>query len=297
MVDFFVNCNSGNFYQLPKGNKMKRIIAISAVSVILAACNSAPKRAEAPPIPSPTPAVTKDVTVPVQGKVDAPPTLDIPAWYIKAPASTDDYVFVTGTAVSSDLAMSRTKALLDAQVQLADKINGMLNAITKQTRKDDSGQVGIDRTSQTVKKLIIDTALTGYHLEDSRVMSENRNYRTFVLVRYPLGDANRLLKDKLQRERQDKDDVDNALDELEREINSRKKKPAAPAALDDKQSQVASDTVLAKNDMPARALSMDEIVAIEKQHNLVETKNMDLRRRRAEALTKPGAFVEKLTVQ
>lgn len=275
---------------------MKRIIAISAVSVILAACNSAPKRVEAPPIPSPTPPVTKDVTVPVQGKVDAPPTLDIPAWYIKAPASTDDYVYVTGTAVSSDLAMSRTKALLDAQVQLADKINGMLNALTKQTRKDDSGQVGIDRTSQTVKKLIIDTALTGYHLEDSRVMSENRNYRTFVLVRYPLGDANRLLKDKLQRERQDKEDVDNALDELEREIKSRKKPASAP--LDDKQGSIDTvDTQVAQLDSVPKRLSLDEIVAIEKQHNLVETKNMDLRRRRAEALTKPGAFVQRFTVQ
>lgn len=275
---------------------MKRIIAISAVSVILAACNSAPKRVEAPPIPSPTPPVTKDVTVPVQGKVDAPPTLDIPAWYIKAPASTDDYVYVTGTAVSSDLAMSRTKALLDAQVQLADKINGMLNALTKQTRKDDSGQVGIDRTSQTVKKLIIDTALTGYHLEDSRVMSENRNYRTFVLVRYPLGDANRLLKDKLQRERQDKEDVDNALDELEREIKSRKKPASAP--LDDKQGSIDTvDTQVAQLDPVPKRLSLDEIVAIEKQHNLVETKNMDLRRRRAEALTKPGAFVQRFTVQ
>ena len=275
---------------------MKRIIAISAVSVILTACNSAPKRVEAPPISSPTPPVTKDVTVPVQGKVDAPPTLDIPAWYIKAPASTDDYVYVTGTAVSSDLAMSRTKALLDAQVQLADKINGMLNALTKQTRKDDSGQVGIDRTSQTVKKLIIDTALTGYHLEDSRVMSENRNYRTFVLVRYPLGDANRLLKDKLQRERQDKEDVDNALDELEREIKSRKKPASAP--LDDKQGSIDTvDTQVAQLDPVPKRLSLDEIVAIEKQHNLVETKNMDLRRRRAEALTKPGAFVQRFTVQ
>lgn len=297
MVDFFVNCDSGNFYQLPKGNKMKRIIAISAVSVILAACNSAPKRAEAPPIPSPTPPVTKDVTVPVQGKVDAPPTLDIPAWYIKAPASTDDYVFVTGTAVSSDLSMSRSKALLDAQVQLADKINGMINALTKQTRKDDSGQVGIDRTSQTVKKLIIDTALTGYHLEDSRVMSENRNYRTFVLVRYPLGDANRLLKDKLQRERQDKEDVDNALDELEREIKARKK-PAPAAVSEDKQSFLQDESlVVAQTDTVKRPLTMDQIVAIEKQHNLVETQNMDLRRRRAEALIKPGAYVEHYTVR
>jgi hypothetical protein len=231
----------------------------------------------------------------VSGKLDAPVSIDIPAWYIKAPASTEDYVFVTGTAVSSDLAMSRTKALLDAQVQLADKINGMINALTKQTRKDDSGSMSTDRTSQTVKKLIIDTALTGYHLEDSKIMAENRGYRTFVLVRYPLGDSNRLLKEKLQRERMEKDDVDKALDELEREINSRKK-PVSAVPADDKQSRLQDNTVLAMADAP-KSLTIAQIEAIEKQHNLVEVKNMDLRLRRAEAMTKPGAFIQRVTVQ
>lgn len=274
---------------------MKRILALGAVTVLLSACNSAPKRAESPPIPSPTPAVTKDQTINVSGKLDAPVSIDIPAWYIKAPASTEDYVFVTGTAVSSDLAMSRTKALLDAQVQLADKINGMINALTKQTRKDDSGSMSTDRTSQTVKKLIIDTALTGYHLEDSKIMAENRGYRTFVLVRYPLGDANRLLKEKLQRERMEKDDVDKALDELEREINSRKK-PVSSVPADDKQSQAEySSTQVALAD--TKPLTMAQIEAIEKQHGLVETKNMDLRRRRAEAMTKPNAVVQRFTIQ
>lgn len=276
---------------------MKRILALSVIAVSLAACNTAPKRAESAPITSPTPPVTKDVTVSVQGKVEAPATIDIPAWYIKAPPSTEDYVFVTGTGVSSDLSMSRTKALLDAQVQLADKINGMLNALTKQTRKDDNGQMGTDKTSQTVKKLIIDTALTGYHLEDSRVMAENRNYRTFVLVRYPIGDTNRLLKDKMQRERQEKEDVDNALDELEREIKSRKK-PVSTAPVDDKQSSVTpADIQLVQADVTPKNLTLQEIVAIEKQHNLTEVSNMDLRRRRAQALTKPGAFVEHYTIR
>lgn len=274
---------------------MKRLFLIMAV-LSLAACNSAPKRVEAPPIPSPTPAVVKDQTVPVQGKVDAPPTIDIPAWYIKAPASSEDYVYVTGTAVSSDLSMSRTKALLDAQVQLADKINGMLNALTKQTRKDDSGQVGTDKTSQTVKKLIIDTALTGYHLEDSKVMSENRGYRTFVLVRYPLGDANRLLKDKLQRERQDKDDEKGAIDELEKEIKQRQKSSEAPAV--DKQSAApVTEKVSAAPAVEPRVLSLTEIQAIEKQHNLVDLSDADARQRRAQAMLKPNAYVEHITLR
>lgn len=202
---------------------MKRLFLLSAVVLGLTACSSTPKLGGTP-IPSPTPPVTKDQTVNVPGKVDAPLTIDIPAWYVKAPASTEDYLFITGTAVSSDLSMSRTKALLDAQVQLADKLNGMVNAMTKQMRKDDNGQMSTDRTSQTVKKLIIDTSLTGYHLEDSKIMAENRGYRTFVLVRYPLGDANRLLKEKLQRESQTRDNESAAEQELDKELNLRRNK-------------------------------------------------------------------------
>ena len=268
---------------------MKRLVLAGAVAVIVTGCSSMGAKSEQKaqaPLPSPTPAVVKDQTVPVQGKVDAPLTIDIPAWYIKAPASTDDFVYLTGTGISSDLSMSRSKALLDAQVQLADKINGMVNALVKQNRRDDAGTVSTDQTSQTVKKVIIDTAITGYHLEDSKVMSENRGYRTFVLVRYPIGDANRLLKDKLQRERQDRNDADAAMEELEKEINSRKK--AAPAPVQDKQSAapvVDYNLATGPSTLDGRPVK------------LMDISDPKIRAIRDAAAAKPGAVVEHVTVQ
>lgn len=257
---------------------MKRLMIVCAVAAVMTGCSSMnTKHASNEPLPSPTPAVTKDQTVAAQGKVENAPTIDIPAWYIKAPASTEDYVYITGTAVSSDLSMSRTKALLDAQVQLADKINGLVNALTKQTRKDDSGTVGTDRTTQTVKKVIMDTALTGYHLEDSKVMAENRGYRTFVLVRYPLGDSNRMLKDKLQRERQDKDDEATAVDELDKELDSRRKKPAP----------VVDKTSSAPVSTP---------IAIANTVKPLDVDNAEYKARRDAALAR-GATIEQITVR
>lgn len=262
---------------------MKKFVTVAAILALTGCSSMSHKTSSNEPLPSPTPAVTKDQTVAASGKVENTQTIDLPAWYIKAPASTEDFVYVTGTGISSDLSMSRTKALLDAQVQLADKINGMVNALTKQTRRDDSGTVNTDKTSQTVKKVIIDTAITGYHLEDSKVMAENRGYRTFVLVRYPLGDANRLLKDKLQRERQDKDDEAAAVDELEKEINSRKK----PAPVIDKQSstnvevkQVAGPVDLKGNPV-----------------KLMEISDPKIREIRDQAAAKPGAIVEQTTIR
>lgn len=307
---------------------MKRLIAATSVAVVLTGCGTfgAKSNAQAP-IPSPTPAVTKDQTIAAQGKVDAPQTIDIPAWYIKAPNSTEDFVYIAGTGYSSDLSMSREKAVLDAQVKLADKINGTINALVKQYKTDNGGAMGTDKTSLTVKKLIVDTAVTGYHIEDSRVVNENRAYRSFVLIRYPMGDANRLLKDKMQRENASGTNVDAALDELEQEINSRKKPVARPKintepqvkagpdsnsgtvqavpdsngavetrSLDEKQSASQNSIQLARADTK-QPMTLREIEAVERQHNLTEISNMQARRMRAEAMLKPNAYVQRFTVR
>ena len=120
----------------------------------------------------------------------------------------------------------------------------------------------------------------------SKVMSENRGYRTFVLVRYPIGDANRLLKDKLQRERQDRNDADAAMEELEKEINSRKK--AAPAPAQDKQS--AAPVV-------DYSVATGPVNLEGKQVRLMDITDPKIRAIRDAAAAKPGAIVEHVTVQ
>lgn len=249
---------------------MKKTIIALSVLAVLTGCSST-KLSPNTPIPSPTPAVTKDQTVPAQGRAEAPLTIDLPAWYVKAPASTEEYVFVTGTAVSSSLSMSRAKAMLDAQHQLADKINGVIDSVLRQSTKDNAGTVTNDYTSLMIRKTIADTALTGQHLEDSRIISENRLYRTFVLVRYPIGDTNRLLKDKLQRETM-KQDSDEAID---REINKNTKKQVS-------ETQVAPVVV-------SKVQPQDL--------NLMQVDNEEYKRRRDEALQKPGAVVGRTTLR
>jgi len=289
---------------------MKRLIIAGTIATILAGCSSMnTKQAESQPIPSPTPAVTKDQTVAAQGKIDAPQTIDLPAWYIKAPASTDDYVYIAGTGYSNDLAMSREKALLDAQLKLADKINGMMNAVIKQHKTDSDGTVGVDKTSVTVKKVIMDTALTGYHIEDSKIQTENRSYRTFMLLRYPIGDANRLLKVRQQREDQLRDSDDAAQRDLEKELDNLRKPKVqpAPAKVKAETEPVSLAPVVAPviEARPVQSssvavpttLSMTEVAAIEKQYGLQEVNDPALRQRRALAMLKPGAFVERMTVQ
>lgn len=214
---------------------MQLSLVAAATSLALTGCGIMSKSSQGEKVlASPTPPVLKDITVNAAGKVEAPMTIDVPSWYIKPPGASENYVWITGTGFSNDLAMSRKKAMMDSQIQLADKINGVISAMVKQNMRDEAGGTTLERTSSFARKVIIDTAITGHMLEDSRVIAENRGYRTFVLVRYPLGDSNRMLKEKLNIERQENWNNDAAEQELDREIQRRgsprsARPPAEPA--------------------------------------------------------------------
>ena len=93
--------------------KLKTFVSVAAVA-LLAACSST----------KPTPVAMQPVmqTQEVQA----------PEWFNNPPASTKDVLYVTGTSNSVNYGSSRNKALLDAQVQLGDKLNGEMNALVQQ---------------------------------------------------------------------------------------------------------------------------------------------------------------------
>jgi hypothetical protein len=249
---------------------MKRLIIATAVTSLLSACGSTQMSrygAEASPT---SPA--KNLTIASAGRVENPMTIDIPAWFIKPPQASDDYIWFSGTGVSSDLSMSREKALIDAQTKLSDTLNGVVNALIKSHKSDQAGSVLQDNTSVTVKKLIAETSVTGYRIEDSKIVAENRGYRTFVLLRYPLGDANRLLKDRQQRENQNSQSEDTAQGELNQEIKNKKS-----------QSQP-----LSQNNPTFRP--GDQVA-------LINTDNQVYAEKREEALRKPNAVVLQETIR
>ena len=90
------------------------------------------------------------------------------------------------------------------------------------------------------------------------------------MVRYPIGDANRLLKDRLQRESQSNDSDEALQRELDREV--------AP--------QVKPKTV--------GAVTPTATVA---SVNLIQSDNAEYNQRRAEALQKPNAVVIQETIR
>lgn len=238
---------------------MKHLILVGTLVLLIIGCSST------------APVVNKDQTIQTAGNV----AIDMPSWYVKPPAPTDDNMWFVGTATSSDLAMSREKALLDAQLKLADTLNGVANALIKQQKNDNAGSVVNDKTSITVKKVIANTSLTGYTIEDTKILPDNRNYRTFVLLRYPLGDTNRLLKEKLQRENQNSTSDDSNQRDLDKELTS-KAVTVAP--------------------VPSNAVAVVSSDGTSSTLNLMPVDNAEYKARRADAIQKPGAVVGQTSV-
>ena len=138
----------------------KIAVGIGVVSLTLTGCGMFQgSRNTEKTLSSPTPPVLKDQVIGAAGKVEAPMDISIPNWYVKPPSASENYVWTTGTGFSNDLAMSRKKAMLDSQVQLADKINGVISAMVRQSMRDDQGNNTVDRSSSFIKKVIIETAL------------------------------------------------------------------------------------------------------------------------------------------
>lgn len=244
---------------------MKKALLVLPVVLAISACSTVKKPEETAVIPSPTPAVTEPIKLDTPRKAE----IDIPAWYVKVPGSTDEYVFIAGTGFSSSLNMSRNKAMLDAQYQLSSKINGVVDAVARQQLRDSDGQVTADYSSIILRKKILATSVAGHHLEDTVVQRENQGYRTFVLVRYPIGEHNVLLDKKNKKEPQVNPD-----EAIDKELsNVSDAKPAAVAT-------PVADASSARTEL-----------------KLLEVDNEEYKRRRDEALQKPGAVVGQMTLQ
>ena len=118
-------------------------------------------------------------------------SLKVPDWFIQPPQSTEQSLFTAGQATSTDLSMAVHKATLDADAKLAFQMKSRVEAMVK-SYKADSATSGAESSEMLVRKLTR-TSITGHHKVDSQITQEGRMFRVFVLMRYPLGDANKLL--------------------------------------------------------------------------------------------------------
>lgn len=125
-----------------------------------------------------------------------------PAWFLSPPVSNQYVVFTSGSSVSTSLSMSRNKAILDAQTQLADQISSVISGMTRQYERDYGVNTvnSMTDTEVVVRKIVSEVDISGYRVEQIEIKPEGRFYRTYVLLAYPIGENNTLREMQINRQ-------------------------------------------------------------------------------------------------
>jgi meiotically up-regulated gene 157 (Mug157) protein len=119
-------------------------------------------------------------------------------------------------------------AVLNAKTTLADRINGRLSSKTKNFisrigSNDLDAAVAMD-IQRVTTNLIADVDVAGYAVEKSKVVQDGPQYRAYVLLAYSDKEANKILINRLRKERMllDKLQATNAYKDLEESVALKK---------------------------------------------------------------------------
>ena len=91
--------------------------------------------------------------------------------------------FGCGSAISSDLEVSRTKALLNAKVNVADIVGSSILKSEKQSRSETIK--GIKSTYKTTEEnKILETSLNNYQVVFTKTFKQGNQFRTYTVIKY-----------------------------------------------------------------------------------------------------------------
>jgi hypothetical protein len=151
-----------------------------------------------------------------------------PSWYTQPPVDINS-IFQSATESSPDMQRSMDKAVMTAKSQLASKLGDRVSqkirdfATETGTINDEQVVRTIDTTRQSVA---LDINVAGYVLDKSEVVQEGNRYRSYVLLRYPLGENNKVIVAQVKKNAvlDAKVKASKAFEDLEKEIEAAKKK-------------------------------------------------------------------------
>ena len=132
-------------------------------------------------------------------------TDEIPDWFLEEPDGCVTHCYSVATAVSQDLQMSLEKAVLRAKGLLADSINSYISGKAK-SFADETGQGEntdyYEQIDTTLSNVFTDVHLPGYSVEKKKIITQGTRYRAYVRLMLPIGDANRVMINKIKKNKE-----------------------------------------------------------------------------------------------
>jgi len=151
-----------------------------------------------------------------------------PAWYTQPPVDTNS-VYQSASESSPDMQRAMDKAVMTAKSQLASKLGDRVSQKIKEFASE-SGTINDEQVVRTIETARIsvttDQNVAGYVLEKSEVVPEGNRYRAYVLLRYPVGENNKVISAQVKKNAilDGKVKASKAWEDLENEIEKAKKK-------------------------------------------------------------------------
>ena len=169
--------------------------------------------------------ITAAILVALTGCASGPKMVDLPAskgtvpeWFAAEPTKAENEILVTATDTSKDMQFAIDKAMMNARVELANRIGTRVDSLMRESVKEDSGgkMKDIDREVDRVSKQVTNQALSMYTREKLVVMKESGGFRAFVMLKMS-EDQGRKLFDGLRRSSKDRElqfkELDDAIDQ------------------------------------------------------------------------------------
>tara|TARA_B100001250_G_C19694512_1_gene741859 strand:- start:62 stop:739 length:678 start_codon:yes stop_codon:yes gene_type:complete len=171
----------------------KLLATVSMVALTLGACT-----ANQPKSVVDTPEIRYQT-----GKVERAVSI-VPSWYKKMPEKKGS-IFTVGSATAPDLQLAVDIATLNGKVVLADRINGKLKAMTKSWIAK-FGQSDVDsrvmsEIEKVAKNVISNVDVAGYNPVEVDVSTAGTQYRAFVLLEYSDKEAQKIIFNRLRKDR------------------------------------------------------------------------------------------------
>ncbi len=198
---------------------------------------------------------------------------EAPAWMSKLPKA-PGYIFENGTATSPDFGFADIKAKTMAYAKICTAAGGKVRSQVKMFRSD-SGDASVDQSEMALRSMCPDVDITGVETVEMKHVSEGNRIRTYVLVALPLGDKNVLKSTKDAQSRAP--EAFKELDGITQEQKGQTRSEPAPKSSNE-------ISVINPDGTPGTI-------------GLVQVDNEEYKRRRAEALQKPGAVIGQYTLQ
>ena len=171
-------------------SKSKIVVAITALSLFLVACGS-------------THTIKQEATFNSDDTVKQVLN-EVPQWYIDSEVkkglitnrAAAQFIYRVGTSVSPDLQLAINKATMVAKADLADQINGELNARSEQfiTELGQEGNKQVaSRVEETIVNVISATTVVGYdEFAKDIFITSDQNYRVYIGLKWGYNDKNKL---------------------------------------------------------------------------------------------------------